>query len=175
MFDNDGDNGIKQSSLGRDFLTFICYRSDKYAGVFKMPGLGQEFFLWIDGKIVMEDDQGSPANSVTYSGDDFSAPELKHAISSGKKVKEAKLRIEKGENTWSFLLKAERMQISGLKLDMPKVKDNDLDENFFTRILSVEALNSIIDELYKYFLAEFHSGQWQSKGYTEFQNWLKEK
>ena len=33
----------------------------------------------------------------------------------------------------------------------------------------------IIDELYKYFLAEFHSGQWESKGSTEFQNWLKEK
>ena len=160
----------KQSSLGRDFLTYLCYKSDENAGSVSFPGTGKNIFVWIDGKIVMEDDRDPPPNTVSYSGDDFTSRDLKRAIRSGKKVREARLRIEKGENTWTFTLRADRFEISGLKINMPGT--DDLDERFFARIYCIEALNSLLDALYDYFIGKVHGKSWKTKGYPEFQNWL---
>ena len=81
------DNGEqkRQNSFGRDFLTYICYKSDEKAGSFEIPGSGQQVSLWVDGKIVMEDDSCFPPNTVSYSGDDFTNQDLKQAIRSGKR------------------------------------------------------------------------------------------
>ena len=166
------DNGElkKQNSFGRDFLTYICYKSDEKAGLFEIPGSGQRFSLWVDGKIVMEDDSYSPPNTVSYSGDDFTNQDLKQAIRSGKKVREARFRIENGETIWSFTLRADRFEVSGLKIDMPRT--DDIDERFFGRMLSIESLNSLIDTLYEYFIVEVYEKKWKTKGYLEFQKWL---
>ena len=166
----DNDDLKKQNSFGRDFLTYICYKSDEKAGLFEIPGSGQQVSLWVDGKIVMEDDRDVPPNRVSYSGDDFANQDLKQAIRSGKKVRDARLRIEKGENTWSFTLRADRLEISGLKIDLPGT--DDIDEKFHGRMLAVEALNSMIDTLYEYFIVEVYEKTWKTRGYREFQKWL---
>jgi len=167
----DRDDLRKQCSFGKDFLTYICYISDKNTGVMNIPSSDEPFTLWLDGKIVMADDRDPPPNTVTYSGDDFTVDELKQAIRSGKKVKEARLRIEQGSNLWSFGLKAERFEIASVKIDIPQT--NDMDERFFDRILSIEALNRILDQLYDFFISEVYEKKWQVEGYPEFQSWLK--
>jgi hypothetical protein len=167
----DNSEGQKQTSLGRDFLTYLCYRSDSGAGIVDVSENVKQFFIWIDGKIVLEDDRGTPANTVSYSGDDFSTADLKQTIRAGKKVKEARLRIECGETIWAFTLKADRLEISGLKIDMPRT--NDPDERFFDRILNIEALNNLLDDIYKQFLFDVSENRWREKGYQEFQKWLQ--
>lgn len=163
---------LKQNnSLGRDFLTYTCYQSDEKAGAFEIQGSGQKFSLWVDGKIVLADDRDQPPNTVTYSGDDFTNRELKQAIRSGKKVREARLRIEKGPNTWCFTLRADSFNVAGLKIEMPRTKD--IDERFFDRMLNIEALNSILDALYGDFVRQLNEKIWQTKGYQKFQKWLR--
>ena len=157
--------------LGRDFLTYLCYKSDDQAGAFEPEEPSQAFSLWLDGKIVLEDDRDVPPNSVAYSGDDFTNQDVKQAIRSGKKVREARFRIEKAENTWCFTLRADRLDVSGLKLDMPPSEDSD--GQFFARIISIEALNDLIDALYKMFTAEFCSDTWKASGARRFQKWLQ--
>lgn len=160
----------KQNSFGRDFLTWLAYKSDERSGKLELA-TGETFSLWIDGKIVMEDDRPAPPNSVAYNGDDFTNQDIKAAVRAGKKVREARLRIERGENTWSFILRAERMEISGLKIDMPKAADKD--EQFFGRIMNIESLNKLLDGLYTEFLMDVHGREWKAKGYRQFQKWLK--
>jgi len=160
----------KQNTFGRDFLTWLCYKTDEHAGKMELPS-GENFFLWIDGKIVMEDDRAAPPNSVSYTGDDFTNQDIKLAVRSGKKAREARLRIEHGENTWTFTLRGDRMELSGLKIDMPKAADKD--EQFFGRIMCIESLNILLDGLYTEFLMDVHSEQWKEKGFRQFQKWLK--
>ena len=160
----------KQNTFGRDFLTWLCYKTDQSAGKIEMAS-GDIFFLWIDGKIVMEDDRSTPANCVSYTGDDFTNQDIKLAVRAGKKAREARLRIEKGENTWTFTLRGDRMELSGLKIDMPKAADKD--EQFFGRIMCIESLNILLDGLYTEFLMDVHSEQWKTAGYKKFQKWLK--
>ena len=160
----------KQNSFGRDFLTWIAYKSDERAGKLALA-TGETFSLWIDGKIVLEDDRPAPPNSAAYSGDDFTNQEIKAAVRAGKKVREARLRIERGENTWTFTLRGDRMEISGLKIDMPRAADKD--EQFFGRIMNIESLNKLLDGLYTEFLMQVHGSDWKAKGYRQFQKWLK--
>ena len=167
----DNSEEQKQTSLGRDFLTYLCYRSDAGAGVVDVAENAQQFIVWIDGKIMLEDDRGTPPNTVSYSGDGFSTTDLKQAIRAGKKVKEARLRIDRGETICAFTLKADRFEISGLKIDMPRT--NDPDERFFDRILNIEALNNILDDIFKQFLSDVSENRWREKGYQEFQKWLR--
>ncbi|MCP4717084.1 MAG: hypothetical protein GY868_18305, partial [Deltaproteobacteria bacterium] len=100
----------KQSSLGKDFLTYLCYKSDRESGQVAPQGSDGQYYLWVDGKIALEDDKDPPPNTVSHSGNDFTDHDLKQALRSGKKVKEARFRIEQGANTWIFTLKAERFE-----------------------------------------------------------------
>ena len=63
--------------------------------------------------------------------------------------------------------------MAGLKIDMPRT--NDIDERFYSRILCIEALNRIIDDMYGYFVNEAYERKWQTEGYNKFQKWLHEK
>lgn len=168
----DNESLQKNSSRGRDFLTYLCYQSDAKAGAINLPGSGGErFSLWVDRKIVLEDDRDPPPNTVTYSGDDFTNQDLKQAIRAGKKVREARFRIEKGENTWTFTFRADRFEVAGLKLDMPAT--DDVDEQFYARIYSVEALNTILDACYEHFVDQVCGKTWKQEGYPKFQEWLQ--
>jgi len=159
-----------QTSLGRDFLTYLCYLSDSRAGTLHLDHKGDECSVWIDGKIVLANDSTTPPSILAYSGEDFSANDLKQAIRSGKRVREARLRIEKGSSAWTFTLRADRFDISGLKIDMPGAPDPE--ERLFGRIISIEALNDIIDRLYGMFIHALHDPSWKKRGYAAFQTWL---
>ena len=154
----------------RDFLTYLCYRSEAQEGKFELPGIDGTFFLWVDGRIVLEDDSEVPPDTVAYSGDGFSGHELRQALGSGKRVREARFRIEKGENTWLCTVRADRLAVSGLKIDMPPVTDRD--EQLYGRLYSVEALNTIIDACYAMFCAAVYADTWQEEGYPAFQEWI---
>ena len=161
----------KQTGLGRDFLTYLCYKSDENGGQFEVPGSGEQFVLLLDGKIVLEDDQDAPPNTIIHSGDDFTDQHLKQALRSGKRVREARLRLEKGENTWMFTLKADRFEISGLKIEMPGARD--IDERFYGRQYSIEALHGLLDAWFEHFVSEINKKTWKKAGYKDFQAWLK--
>jgi recombination associated protein RdgC len=159
-----------QGSLGRDFLTYLCYRSDDGGGQLDLPPRGEQCVLLLDGKIVFEDDRDLPPCTVTYTGDDVTGEDLKQAIRAGKKVREARFRVEKGAQTWVFTLRADRFDIAGLKIDMPDARDAD--ERFYGRIYSIEALNELLDACYDHFIGEVHGKHWKTSGYPRLQQWL---
>jgi len=161
----------KQSAIGREFLTWLYYQSDAHAG--RIEAGGELFELWIDRRVALEDDSMEPASCVSFSGDTFTSDELKNAIRSGKKIREARFRLEKGENTWCFTLRADRMEVSSMKVDLPGA--DDIDERFHGRIIAINALNGFLDACFERFLDSVLSKKWKSGGRKEFQAWLEAK
>ncbi len=161
----------EHNQFGKDFLTYLCYKSDENEGRFTVTGQGQ-LLLLIGDKIVLEDSGDAPRNSVSYSGEAFTGDDLKQAIRSGKKVCEAQFKIEKDTSTWSFTMKAQRFDISGLRMYPPTYKSDDPEGRFYGRMLSIEQLHSIIDELYHQFLRDISGKHWEDEGYKKFQKWL---
>lgn len=158
------------TSLGRDFLTHLCYCSDALGGQFRSDATGEQFVILLDGKIVLEDDRDLPPSTLTYAGDDFTGQQFRQALRDGKKVREARLRIEKGENTWTFTLRADRLEIAGLKIDMPGAQTEE--ERLYGRMLCLEALCGVLDACFQDFIAEVQSDTWKKQGYATFQKWL---
>jgi len=159
----------KLSAIGREFLTWLYYQSDACAG--RIEANGELYELWIDRKVALEDDGMDPPGCVSFSGDTFTSDDLKSAIRSGKKVREARFRLEKGENTWCFSLRADRLEVTGLKIDLPDA--DDIDERFHGRIIAISALNDFIDACFARFLDSVLSKKWKSGGRKEFQTWLE--
>jgi hypothetical protein len=163
------DDQGKQTAIGREFLTWLYYQSDAAAG--RIEAGGELFELWIDRKAALEDDSLEPASCVSFSGDTFTSDDLKVAIRSGKKLREARFRLEKGENTWCFTLRADRLEVAGLKIDLPGA--DDIDERFHGRIIAISALNDFLDACFARFLDSVLSKKWKSAGHKEFQAWLE--
>ncbi len=159
----------KQTVIGREFLTWLYYQSDAGAG--RIESQSELFELWIDRKVALEDDSIEPAACVSFSGDTFTSDDLKIAIRSGKKIREARFRLEKGENTWCFTLRADRLEVAGLKIDLPGA--DDIDERFHGRIIAISALNDFLDACFARFLDSVLSKKWKSGGCKEFQTWLE--
>ncbi len=167
----DKEQTRKSGSLGRDFLTFLCYKSDESGGQIENPATKEQFVCLVDGKIVLENDNDIPPCSITYAGDGFSERDLKQALRAGKRVREARLRVEKGENTWEFTLKADRLEVSGLKISMPPAREAE--ERFYGRMYSIEGLHALLDAYFEYFVGEINAKTWKNKGFKQFQDWLQ--
>jgi len=157
-----------QGLIGREFLTWLYFQSDSRAG--RIEAAGELFELWLDRRVALEDDSLEPPSCVSFSGDTFTSEDMKTAIRSGKKIREARFRLEKLENTWCFTLRADRLEVASLKIDLPGA--DDIDERFHGRIIAISALNDFLDTCFATFLENVLSKQWKSGGCKEFQAWL---
>jgi recombination associated protein RdgC len=159
------------SSLGKDFLTYLCYRSDERNGMFEIAGKGT-LQVWLGDKIVLQDEADTPPNSVSFSGRDFTADDLKQAIKSGKKITEAQFKIDKDETSWSFTIRAQRLDIASLRMNTAQFQADDSEARFYSRMLVIEELNEILDELYYRFLHDITEKNWEAEGYKKFKEWV---
>jgi hypothetical protein len=170
----DTEQEKEQTQIGKDFLTYLCYKGDINRGLLQLSRHGQ-ISLWVDGKIVFEDDTIDPRDTIFYTGNSFSSRALKEAIKNSKKVSEARFSIEKDNNIWSFTLRAPNLAVAGLKLPISHLRSEDHESRFYTRIISIEKLNAILDELFNLFLEEVYDKAWHSQGYVKLQQWLKRR
>ena len=162
------EQSSKHAVIGREFLTWLYYQSDSRAG--RIEATGELFELWLDRRVTLEDDSLEPPSCVSFSGDTFTSEDLKTAIRSGKKIREARFRLEKAENTWCFSLRADRLEVSSLKIDLPGA--DDIDERFHGRIIAISALNDFLDTCFANFLDSVLSNKWKLEGSKKFQTWL---
>ena len=49
---------------------------------------------------------------------------------------------------------------------------DDLDEQIYARIYSIEALNGFLDSQYQSFVGSIYGRKWKTRGYQQFQEWL---
>ena len=165
---------VKQNNqLGRDFITYLCYKSDENEGLFEITG-AKRLHLWVGDKVILADDS-TPPNSIIYSGEYFTGADLKQAIRSGKRVSEAQFKIEIDATAGIFMIRGERFDIVNLRIHSSDSGADDSEAQFYTRMHGMEQINSMLDELYYQFLRDISGQSWEHEGYKKFQLWLNEK
>jgi len=165
---------VKQNNqLGRDFITYLCYKSDDNEGLFKISG-AQRLHVWVGDKVLLADDN-TPPNSIIYSGEYFTGADLKQAIRSGKRVNEAQFKMETDEVACTFMIRGERFDISNLRILSSASGADDSEAQFYARMLSIEQINAVLEDLYYQFLSDISGKAWEQEGYQKFQIWLNEK
>ena len=104
--------------LGPEFLTWLWWRAD-VDPCFTHPD-GTEVFIHFDEHLEFRGERAAARRTVLRAGMPGASMEARAALRSGKTLVAARLLIARGEDEMRFTLKAENLEISGLRLPAPE-------------------------------------------------------
>lgn len=144
--------------LGREFLTWLWYRSETSNGLFRMsPRSGHEgeaFSLSMEQRVVVRGGEGDNLETASVSGSLSPLREARLGLQTGKLVVRALVRLEKDGMAWQVTLKAEDFSIGSLRT--PAIARNedgdDPDALFLEKMYLIETSLDMLDDVYRQFL-----------------------
>ncbi|MGE5790094.1 MAG: recombination-associated protein RdgC [Syntrophaceae bacterium] len=161
--------------LAREFMTWLWFKSEERDGVISMPGQ-TDVSLSFEKRVVLESGEGEYSETVACQGLHADLREGRAAIREGKKVREARLRLEKDSDRWEFTLKADRFQFQSMKLPPVGGLDEEGEEKeggILERVYLVETALKTADDLFALFLKRRLSPQWVTEEIPRIKTWLK--
>ncbi len=166
---------VKQTEfLGREFLTWLWFRSESQEGVFDLGDLGT-VELWFEGKMTLETDGEERGDKVTCTGGGTRLREARFALTKNKKVTQASVRMLKGDDEWSFSLDAAWLNLSGLKT--PRVMQDareDPDGLFYERMFLIEQPIAVANALFAEFVRLRVSTEWEQEEMPALIDWISQ-
>ncbi len=157
---------------GREFLLWLWFESVAFETNLSPTG-HPGCALWLETRLSLafekeETRVSTPATST--------APEAREALRQGKLPREAKLRLVHGENEYAWLLRADTLWLSGLKVPAElDVKGDDAHEVLYERMHLTEALEAILEALWSDFLTLRLSEAWADVVVPAMRRFAKEE
>lgn len=137
--------------LGREFLTWLWYRSSQQSGVFQMPGgEGGQIEVWFDAKITLEAQGDVKESNVIKAENPTETSEAHAALLNGKLVSDARLRLVSGQKQWTLSVKADTLGISGVKI--PALLSREDDDQLYERFMLIEEIEDTVHALFQQFM-----------------------
>lgn len=134
--------------LGREFLTWLWYRSDTREGIFDVASGAVE--VWFDAKLTLEAMGDVKEQNVCKSENPTETDEARAALLSGKQVAEARLRVIRDQKQWTMTVKADSLALSQVKI--PALLSRDDEEQLYERFYLMEELEDLFADLYREFI-----------------------
>lgn len=165
----------KTEFLGREFLLWLWWRSETREGRFDLGEAGT-VEAWVDRKIVLEGVGEGGAEKVTCTGDNPTLREARFALSRGKEVTEAMIRLVSGEEEWSFVLDARWLNFRSFKTP-PVARDlsEDPEGVFYEKFFLTEKAVAAVDELFGEFIKIRVSPRWEAEEWPALLRWIREE
>ena len=169
------DADDKVSLIGREFLTWLWYKSEQRNGRIALSE-SREAELHLVKKIALEAGEGEYAQGVICSGLHAEMKEAKEALRLGKKIKEAGLALKHEKDEWEFVFKADSFDFQSLKTPPTEMMENRQDKEgaLLERIYLMEGAVKIMDDLF----AAFQQGRFQpgwSEEMKKMSDWLQKQ
>ncbi len=155
--------------LGREFLIWLWFTSERSFGKVELPPFGDVDF-WIDDRIVFRTPGEDPQTSDLKGGAPATTSEARTAMASGKTIDAARLGIRVKEREYSLELRAEGLEVAGVKVPA-EVKDGE-DERLYERMFLLEEATGILDALFVRFCADRLGDSWDDAVLPEIRAWL---
>ena len=155
--------------LGAEFMMWLWFKSECYESLFDNRDHGT-LELWFDDKLTLEAYLAETERNDFKGGAPAHSPEAKTALRQGKRVAKAKMGIIKEGREWTFTLKSDSLDVSGVKL--PALLSREEDEQFYERMYLLEELEDIIASLYKEFLIIRLSSVWSDAMLPAMRTWV---
>ncbi len=165
----------KGDILGRDFLTWLWFKSETQNGIFKSSN-GEDFSLYLEQKIVVEGGEGESLEKAVCTGIMSELWEAKQGLRKGKKVVQAKIKIESDINEWIVQVESSDFNFAGFKtpkIDTKLDEGDDPDSIFLEKMFLLEKAIGFIDDVYNDFISKRLSIHWQGE-VDAFKKWLSE-
>jgi hypothetical protein len=142
--------------LGREFLTWLWFRSETSDGLFRMSPesgkAGDPYHLSMEQRVVVRGGEGDNLETASVSGSLLREARL--GLQTGKQVVRALIRMEKDGMDWQVSLKAGDFSIGSLRAPaVAAEKDgDDPDARFLEKMYLVETGLNMLDDTFRQFL-----------------------
>ncbi len=166
----------EKAFLGREFITWLWFKSEQGGGRIEMPSGKTAEVLFLD-RMTLDLAGTDTQQTVTIRGGQSELREGMAALKEGKKIEEARISIRTGENEFTMLFKATWFSFGSFKT--PRVlpeSEADPEEGaegrFLEKISLIEEGMEIIDSLFEYFLEVRASDKWESVELPSVRRWI---
>ena len=171
-FSGELEDGMCDGSAGREFLMWLWFCSEMRGGLENIPDVGEIAFMVEDPlTFVME---GKGAHEITLKkGQPMISAELKSALTSGKKLKKAKVQFVRGEEAWAFTFDADEFIFRSLKL--PQTETFDRVGKFQERMVLLETFRQTFFHLYGKFIQERNDSKAWKETKEQMRKWVADR
>ncbi len=186
--------------LGREFMTWLLWRVDAGEGDF--GARGEEFSVAFGGRVRLGAPLGFATDLVLKGSSPAYGAEARAAIGSGHTLREAEMRVTRGELEWRFTLIGETLDLRSVKLpallkEAPGARggnakggksagkrgkgkgDDDasdpgegFDERFTERLTLLEELDQMVRTAFATFMRERLRPAWKREVVPALRTWL---
>ncbi|MDD3473740.1 MAG: hypothetical protein PHS86_13245 [Syntrophaceae bacterium] len=168
----------EKAFLGREFLTWLWFKSDQTGGIIEIPGKKPIQVIFLDRMTLDLSDVETP-QTVSIKGEYSELREGLAALREGKKIEEARISLKGDENEFTMVLKGTWLSFGSFKTPaiLPSdERDADLEAegNFLEKISLVEEGMSLVDDLFKYFVKSRISEAWELAEVPSMKKWAAE-
>jgi len=160
--------------LGNEFLVWLWFRSETGRGLFDLGDKGSAE-LWLDGKITLQSETERGVETITCASETPNMKEARCALAEDKKIIRAAIKLDIGDNQWSFILDSTWMNFKTFK--SPKViqdREEDPDGIFYEKMYLIEEAVSVMDEIYQSFIKLRVSPEWGTEEHPALVKWISE-
>ncbi len=134
--------------LGREFLTWLWYRSSLQDGIFEMTDGPLE--VWFDAKLTLEAQGDVKESNIIKAENPTETQEAHAALLNGKLVSDARLRLVSGQKQWTLSVKGDSLAISGVKI--PALLSREDDDQLYERFMLIEEAEDTVHALFQQFM-----------------------
>mgnify|MGYP006274597077 CR=1 FL=1 len=163
------DNQVS-GTLGRDFLTWLWWYQDENEGKLPKSQLGEFGFL-VDGPLVFVAEGPGAHESAIRKGLPTLSAEAKAALEVGKKLKQAKLVVSRGNEMWNATLDADTFAFRSLRL--PDGEALDPDSTFLERVTNLHIFQALVYALLQKFIASMSDADEAARVADSAKAWVR--
>lgn len=159
--------------LGYAYLTWLWFVIEKDQD--RIKKLDREpVSLQVGNRIVLENRQKDAVESITIKGDDADLEEAILALRKGAVVTELNLSYKTGDQEWRFTIKAESLNIAGLRCPQTGSVDSeeDLEGAVLEKVYLYDKAVQLTDNLFKQFITLRVLEDWDKKVVPLMRQWI---
>jgi len=163
--------------LGREFLTWLWFKSDQSGGRIDMPG-GKVVEVMLRDRMTLDLADADTPQTVTIRGDQSELREGLAALKEGKKIEEARLSVRMADNEFTMTLKGTWFSFGGFTTPpvLPPEEDDSgegPEGRLLEKIALVEEGLEIVDALFEQFLRLRVSESWETDEVPLIRRWIE--
>jgi hypothetical protein len=167
----------EKAFLGREFLTWLWYKSDQTGGRIELKDARTVEIFFLD-RMTLDMMETDTPQLVTLKGEYSGLREGLAALKEGKKIEEARLKLRIGENEFTMVLKGTWFSYGSFKTPPilpPSEMDHDEDQDgaFLEKIYLIEEGLEIMDALFDHFLKLRISADWEKEELLNIRKWIE--
>lgn len=154
--------------LGQEFLTWLWYKSEERGGSVCLPGAG-DIVLVFEKHMLLEYGEGEANEKLICRGLQTELKEARTGLMMGKKLEQARIRLEQGDHEWHLTLTATLFEFRSVKVPKSMTEaEEDLgpgaaEGRMLDRIGMIEEISRTVNELFRMFLKVRIGADWEAE------------